>query len=252
MSTTGVVKKWLPEKGCGYLAGPDGEDVFVHTSALGGGKLAEGAMVNFDIVKTRDGKSTASNVSGPGVVGGKSAARPGMPLPGMLPGMAGKGKGGKPMMSQAMKKATAVFMGRGTGVVRMFNKDKGFGFVVQDGGGPDLFFHRKDLPKLLPCPHCSEPFAIPCKSQGPPHHGAIDCAAPVLIKGGKVTFKIEMQLDGKMQAVDVQGDGVGAPRLEEAGDELMSLYECDSCKTQFQAIPGSVVKCPGCGIEIQV
>lgn len=55
---TGTVKWFNDSKGYGFIAYDGGEDVFVHFSALTGEgyrTLAEGATVEFDIVKDAKG-----------------------------------------------------------------------------------------------------------------------------------------------------------------------------------------------------
>jgi CspA family cold shock protein len=59
----GTVKWFSNEKGYGFLARPDGDDVFVHFSAIMGDgyrTLNEGQEVEFDIVEGPKGKQAAN------------------------------------------------------------------------------------------------------------------------------------------------------------------------------------------------
>ena len=61
--TTGTVKWFSNEKGYGFIAQPDGDDVFVHFSAIQGEgykSLQEGQEVEFEVVEGPKGKQAAN------------------------------------------------------------------------------------------------------------------------------------------------------------------------------------------------
>ena len=66
MATTGTVKWFNATKGFGFIAQEDGEDVFVHFSAIqssGYRELQEGQKVQFDVEQDPKGKGLrAANV----------------------------------------------------------------------------------------------------------------------------------------------------------------------------------------------
>ena len=61
--TSGVVKWFNRDKGYGFIARPDDEDVFVHFSAIqmeGYRSLDEGQMVEFDVTQGPKGLQAAN------------------------------------------------------------------------------------------------------------------------------------------------------------------------------------------------
>ena len=65
MRETGKVKWFNDAKGYGFITGSNGEDVFVHYSAVSGDgfrTLKEGSTVEYDVARTQKGLQ-ASNVT---------------------------------------------------------------------------------------------------------------------------------------------------------------------------------------------
>ena len=63
MRHTGTVKWFNEAKGYGFIARTDGDDVFVHFSAIQGSgfrTLAEGQAVEFEVVEGPKGKQAAN------------------------------------------------------------------------------------------------------------------------------------------------------------------------------------------------
>eukprot|EP01062_Namystynia_karyoxenos_P065829 TRINITY_DN59887_c0_g1_i1.p1 TRINITY_DN59887_c0_g1~~TRINITY_DN59887_c0_g1_i1.p1 ORF type:complete len:295 (+),score=57.04 TRINITY_DN59887_c0_g1_i1:81-887(+) len=71
----GRVKAWYEQKGFGFITDANGNDVYVHHSAFGGGSLFEGQPVTFTVQAGkggeghRNGALRAATVTGPAVMG---------------------------------------------------------------------------------------------------------------------------------------------------------------------------------------
>jgi CspA family cold shock protein len=64
-----------------------------------------------------------------------------------------------------------------TGTLKMWNADRGYGFIADDSGGPDIFMHVSALQGIDPAN---------------------------IMKGDRLTFDVESTPDGKTRANNVR------------------------------------------------
>lgn len=137
-SQRATVKWFNPTKGFGFVTLDDGSDAFCHASALSSlpsPELPQGATVYCDIVQGQRGMQVTAVHS---VDLSTAEAQPLSRAPSPPP--RGGREAGGPM---------------GDGHVKFFNEQKGFGFVVPETGGADVYVHasalrRSGVPTLMP------------------------------------------------------------------------------------------------------
>jgi len=180
---SGNVKFFNDAKGFGFIEQDNnGPDLFFHRNDVSGGGLLDGDQVRYDEQQNeRNGKMMALNITGG--TGGESWGKPGG---GKSGGGKGKGKGkkydndfGGGKRDGGMRDAS---MGGPvkSGVVKFFNEEKGFGFVSQHDGGPDVFVHRRSV------------------------------SGGMLVEGDEVQYEeVQDDRNGKMQAINVSGGSGG-------------------------------------------
>src|SRR5580692_5662924 len=131
-----VVKWFRADRGFGFVELADGSgDAFLHASVLG--RIGVQAVETGETLEVR----VAPGQRGPQVtevlnVDSSTAAPSRPPRSGPRPG--GGGGGG-------YEQTPLVASSQEQGTVKWYNATKGFGFIVRDGGGKDVFIHASAL-----------------------------------------------------------------------------------------------------------